>query len=45
MDEFWVFPEVFNEFSFGRLSEGKVVYFGYCGIVGGSFGANFKGYC
>ena len=27
-DKFLIFPEVFDEFSFSRLSEGKVVYFG-----------------
>ena len=36
-DKFRVFPEVFNEFSFSKLPESKVVYFSYGRIVGGGF--------
>jgi hypothetical protein len=39
---FWIFPEVLNEFSFSRLIEGGVVYFGYGRVIGRSFEADFK---
>jgi hypothetical protein len=36
--KFRVLPQFFNEFSFSRLPEGKVIYFGYCQIAAGVSG-------
>jgi hypothetical protein len=43
-DKCRVFSDIFNKLFFRMLPEGKVIYFGYCRIIRGSFGADCEIY-